>query len=108
MKVPTAEIDSENGLLGRFNWDYQGKLLHCLDENGEFVHNKKSHGRLRSWLCAKQQDYKKECFSPITMGDYVNLCALTNVLLSMRVGGGAVMLVALFSPCGRAVFEEPR
>ena len=57
MKVPTAAIDSDNGLLGRFNWEYQGKLLITLDENGEFVHNKKGQGHLRSWLCAKQQGY---------------------------------------------------
>lgn len=97
MKVPTAAIDSDNGLLGRFNWDYQGKLLIALDENGEFVHNKKGQGHLRSWLCAKQQDYKKECCSPITMGDYANLCALTNELLSMRVEKNGDARSAIFS-----------
>ena len=96
MKVPTAAIDSDNGLLGRFNWDYQGKLLITLDENGEFVHNKKGQGHLRSWLCAKQQDYKKECCSPITMGDYANLCALTNELLSMRVEKNGDARIAVF------------
>ena len=33
--VPTAPIDSEDGLLGRFNDNHKQKALIVLDENGE-------------------------------------------------------------------------
>jgi hypothetical protein len=108
---PSAPIDSEEGLLGRFNWHFQGRLLVLLDENGEFVTKKKQHGRLRSWFVTQQMDYKQCNFQPVTMSDHSNLVALTNELLSLRVesrGDARNAVIAISEDYSKYACEEGR
>ena len=83
--VPTTTLTGDDGLLGRFNANFMGKLLHVLDENAPFVGNKAAHGRLRSWLVAKTVEYKACHHQPVVMNDFANLMGLTNDNRSMRV-----------------------
>lgn len=82
---PKENLCAPNGLLGRFNWIYQAKLLVVLDENGEFMFNYGAHGSLRSWLSTNRTQFKKEGFSPVEMNDFSSLIALTNDLNSIRI-----------------------
>lgn len=83
--LPTAQLDEPNGLLGRFNWQYREKLLVVMDEMGNMMFNKKATCNMRKWLCAHETDFKKEGSSLVTMNDYANLVANTNVQLAMNV-----------------------
>ena len=54
---PAADVNSENGLFGRFNWTYRDRLLVLLDENvtmtAPSVLNK-----MKRWLCQVETQWR--------------------------------------------------
>ena len=82
---PTSGMCDDEGLLGKFNWLHHSKMLILLDENGEFMFDRRGHAKLRTWLSSNRVTYTQKGCMGVEMNDFACLIALTNEIMSIRV-----------------------
>ena len=82
---PTSGLCDDEGLLGKLNWLHHSKLLILLDENGEFMFDRRGHAKLRTWLSSNRVTFTQKGCTGVEMNDYARLIALTNDLYPIRV-----------------------
>ena len=82
---PTSGLCDDEGLLGKFNWLHHSKLLILLDENGEFMFDRRRHAKLRTWFSSNRVTFTQKRCTGVEMNDFVCLISLTNDLYSIRV-----------------------
>ena len=82
---PTSGLSDDEGLLGKFNWLHHSKMLILLDENGEFMFDRRGHAKLRTWLSSNRVTFTQKGCMGVEMNDFACLIALTNEIMSIRV-----------------------
>ena len=92
---PDASINSENGLLGRFNWLYANRLLVYLDENTEFSFDIRKNKELLRYLSSSKRQFKAEGKVPVDMPDHASLVMTTNDIKGARVLDGEARTAVL-------------
>ena len=88
-------LNSDIGLLGKYNRGHENKLVIYLDENGEFTHAVKGNLQLESFLSASQIQVAAKGVNPVTIQDGCGIIMTSNNKMFARADPSGSKLFAV-------------